>query len=307
MVNNGQRVSFWHDRWIGDSPFRTFVQGPLSFSECSLRVCDVVGSGSVWNLGGLSLLLPTSVVDDIRAIYVCSLSPKEDCLAWDSNKGDFSSKLALQLTNKHPIAFNSILSDPSYIWKVTTSPRIHFFLWQCYYESVLMHDTLIARGLNIPHGCPHCSCPFESLSHTLWGCPDSISIWNDLSIPVSCSHSFLFLPLDWISFNCTSSKAYDKSHIAWQTIFSFGLWTIRLRRNHVAFNSSPLLPDPVRNIISFAFEFFCLMGDKSSFKSLTPIAVKWVPPILGRAKLNTDGSSLGNPGVARAWGWGSDP
>jgi hypothetical protein len=86
VVNNGQRVSFWHDRWIGDAPLRTFVQGPLSLSECSLQVSDVVGSGSVWNLGGLSLLLPTSVVDDIRAIYVCSLSPKEDCLAWDSNK-----------------------------------------------------------------------------------------------------------------------------------------------------------------------------------------------------------------------------
>ena len=49
----------------------------------------------------------------------------------------------------------------------------------------------------------------------------------------------------------------------------------------MAFNSSPLLPDPVRNIISFALEFFYLMGDKSSSKSLNPIAVKWVPSLLG--------------------------
>uniref|UniRef100_A0A2N9F8F6 RNase H type-1 domain-containing protein n=1 Tax=Fagus sylvatica TaxID=28930 RepID=A0A2N9F8F6_FAGSY len=296
------RVSFWHDRWIGDVSHRSLVQGPLSLSESLLRVCDVVGSGSVWNLAGLSLLLPTSVVEAIRGTYVCSFNPKEDCLAWDSNKGDFSSKLALQLANKHPFVLSSNLSDPSWIWKVDASPRIRFFLWQCYHDSVPMRDTLLARGLNIPHGCPRCSCPFESLSHTLRDCPDSISIWNNLSIPISCSQSFTFPLLDWISFNCSSSKAHDKSHIAWQTVFSFGLWTIWLRRNLLAFNSSPMLLDPIRNILSFASEFFCLMGDKSNSKFVSSIAVKWVPPTLGRAKLNTDGSSLGNPGVAGGGG-----
>ena len=103
VIHNGQCVSFWHDRWIGDAPLRSLVHGPLSLSESLLRVCDVVGSGSVWTLAGLSLLLPTPVVEAIRATYVCSLSPKEDCLAWDSNKGDFCSKLALQLATKHPI------------------------------------------------------------------------------------------------------------------------------------------------------------------------------------------------------------
>uniref|UniRef100_A0A2N9HGS1 RNase H type-1 domain-containing protein n=1 Tax=Fagus sylvatica TaxID=28930 RepID=A0A2N9HGS1_FAGSY len=76
VINNGQRVSFWHDRWIGDAPLRSLVHGPLSLSESLLRVCDVVGSGSVWNLAGLSLLLPTPVVEAIRATYVCSLRPK---------------------------------------------------------------------------------------------------------------------------------------------------------------------------------------------------------------------------------------
>jgi ribonuclease HI len=302
VIHNGQRVSFWHDRWIGDAPLRSLVHGPLSLSESLLRVCDVVGSGSVWNLAGLSLLLPTPVVEAIRATYVCSLSPKEDCLAWDSNKGDFSSRIALQLANKHPIGLNSNLSDPSWIWKVATSPRIRFFLWQCYHDSVPVRDTLLARGLNIPHGCPRCSCPFESLSHTLRDCPDSFSIWNDLSIPTSCSQSFTFPLMDWISFNCSSSKAHDKSHIAWQTVFSFGLWTIWLRRNLLAFNSSPILPDPIRNILSFAAEFFCLMGDTANSKTASSIAVKWLPPTLGRAKLNTDGSSLGNPGIAGGGG-----
>jgi hypothetical protein len=28
--NNGHIVSFWHDLWVGDSPLRTLVHGPLS-------------------------------------------------------------------------------------------------------------------------------------------------------------------------------------------------------------------------------------------------------------------------------------
>uniref|UniRef100_A0A2N9GVG0 RNase H type-1 domain-containing protein n=1 Tax=Fagus sylvatica TaxID=28930 RepID=A0A2N9GVG0_FAGSY len=42
VVNNGHTVSFWHDLWVGDSPLRTLVHGPLSIWEDTLRVCDVV-------------------------------------------------------------------------------------------------------------------------------------------------------------------------------------------------------------------------------------------------------------------------
>jgi hypothetical protein len=55
VVNNGHTVSFWHDLWVGDSPLRTLVHGPLSIWEDTLRVYDVVEGVSMWNLSIPSL------------------------------------------------------------------------------------------------------------------------------------------------------------------------------------------------------------------------------------------------------------
>ena len=55
------------------------------------------------------------------------------------------------------------------------------------------------------------------------------------------------------------------------------------------------------NTISFASEFFYLIGSYSKIKNMVPTPIKWSPP-LGWFKLNIDGSSLGNPGLARGGG-----
>ena len=60
--------------------------------------------------------------------------------------------------------------------------------------------------------------------------------------------------------------------------------------------------DPVKSIISYASEFFHLIGSYSKVKNVVSIPIKWVAPPLGWFKLNTDGSSLGNPGLARGAG-----
>ena len=42
VVNNGRHVSFWHDKWVGDSTIRELVQGPLTPVKNLLKVCDVI-------------------------------------------------------------------------------------------------------------------------------------------------------------------------------------------------------------------------------------------------------------------------
>ena len=56
------------------------------------------------------------------------------------------------------------------------------------------------------------------------------------------------------------------------------------------------------NVISYATEFYHLIGNCSKVKSRISTFIKWVSPPLGWFKLNTDGSSLGNPGMARGGG-----
>ena len=53
---------------------------------------------------------------------------------------------------------------------------------------------------------------------------------------------------------------------------------------------------------SHAVEFFYLMDFKQSSKNLVPILVKWIPPSVNWAKLNTDGLVMGESGLAGGGG-----
>jgi hypothetical protein len=164
-----------------------------------------------------------------------------------------------------------------------------------------VQDTLASRGINIPTFCPRCSGSTETLIHLLRDCPDSIVFWNAFRYP-SVGTQFYSAPLvDWINANCSVSSTHDHN-IPWQTIFSFGIWNLWLRRNQFVFDPGASFSDPIATTISFALEFYYLIGSYSKVKIRTPIPVKWNPPPVGWFKLNTDGSSLGNPGLARGGG-----
>jgi ribonuclease HI len=300
VVNNGQEISFWHDLWVGDSPLCSLVHGPLSVWEDSLRVCDVVEGVSMWNLSTLTLAIPTSTRESIKAISVCPNRPLADKRVWDSDGGDF------KLGKAYSIACNkfsecSSLKPSSWIWKVRASPRIMFFLWQCYHLSVPVREILASRGLNIPTFCPRCLAPNESLIHMLRDCPDSIAFWNSFRFPSVGNHFYFASLFDWIHSNCTASSTHDHN-IPWQTLFSFGIWSLWLRRNQFVFKPDSLVLDSVVNAISYVSEFFYLIGSYSKVKNMISTPIKWFSPPLGWFKLNTDGASLGNPGLAGGGG-----
>ena len=60
--------------------------------------------------------------------------------------------------------------------------------------------------------------------------------------------------------------------------------------------------DPVANAISYASKFFYFIGSYSKVKNMISTPIKWVSPPLDWFKLNTDVSSLGNPGLAGGGG-----
>jgi ribonuclease HI len=75
-----------------------------------------------------------------------------------------------------------------------------------------------------------------------------------------------------------------------------------LRRNQFVFKPYSHFLDPVVNVVSYTLEFFYLIGSYSKVKNMIFTPIKWVSPPLGWFKLNTDGSSLGNLGLAGGGG-----
>ena len=132
-------------------------------------------------------LYPPPLLAQIKAINLCTLSSREDCVAWDSPDDAFNLRRAYfgtipSLTQQNP---------SKWIWKTIANPRILFFLWQCYHNSVFVRGTLVSRGMAIPPLCPRCSHLVETLSHALRDCPDFVLFWNNISPPSSCLPSFL--------------------------------------------------------------------------------------------------------------------
>ena len=132
-------------------------------------------------------------------------------------------------------------------------------------------------------------------------CPDSITFWNSFRFPYFGFQFYSASLLDWIHINYTASFTHDHN-IPWQTLFTFGIWSLWLRKNQFVFKPDSCFLDPMRNTISYVSEYFYLIGNCSKEKTRISIPIKWVSPPLGWFKLNTDGSSLGNPGLA--WGGG---
>jgi hypothetical protein len=123
---------------------------------------------------------------------------------WDSHRGGFSLSKAYLLACNSFTDCNS-LKPSSWIWKVRTSLRILFFLWQCYHLSVPMRDTLSSCGLNILTFCPRCLGPSETLIHLLRDCPDSISFWQAFQSPSLCNQFYFASLFDRLHSNCNAN------------------------------------------------------------------------------------------------------
>ena len=96
--------------------------------------------------------------------------------------------------------------------------------------------------------------------------------------------------------------SHSSLNLPWQTPFAFGLWTLWLFRNQAIFNPSHRPPDLLHNSISLAFEFFYFSAANPTPAPKKAIHFKWECPPSSWFKLNTDGSSIGNPGRAGGGG-----
>ena len=84
--------------------------------------------------------------------------------------------------------------------------------------------------------------------------------------------------------------------------FPFALWTIWLHRNKIVFGRSHLQKDSKAEAVAKAAEFLHLGINGKQIRAKTKIQIRWHQPPLSWFKLNTNGSSLGNPGLAGGGG-----
>ena len=156
--------------------------------------------------------------------------------------------------------------------------------------------------MDIPFLCPVCNHEPETILHALRDCPKAQSFWNSLSPPFRSNLFYGLQLVDWLNLNCKTSMSSLSSNINWSILFPFAVWTLWLHRNCIAFDNPHHHKDLKHETMAKASEFLYLGMTEKHNPVKVKIQVQWLPPPVNWVKLNSDGSSMGNPGLAGGGG-----
>ena len=164
-VKNGASINFWNDFWLSSGSVRSLIQGPLSREEEQLTVQQSFEPNGEWNPRKISFELLHQISNTIRATSLSYNLNAKDSLIWAFSKdGLFSHKSAYLLAKGlNPLNPNTLSLD--WFWKIETLPRIQFFIWLCFHNSVPTGEVLGSRGLSLNPICFLCLHNNESIDH----------------------------------------------------------------------------------------------------------------------------------------------
>lgn len=177
-------------------------------------------------------------------------------------------------------------------------PNVKNFLWQCCHSSIAVRAILNEKGLGIPPVCLVCNTKSETIVHALRDCPKAKCFWNSLLPPMS-PNLFNGVPLvEWLKINCRSSRISVISDMEWGTIFPMVVWVLWLHRNIIVFGRTGPQRCLLDENLVRAAEVAYLVSNGSQYTNRNKIQVRWLYPLSNWFKLNLNGSSRGNPGLA---------
>uniref|UniRef100_A0A2N9EL19 Reverse transcriptase domain-containing protein n=1 Tax=Fagus sylvatica TaxID=28930 RepID=A0A2N9EL19_FAGSY len=249
VVGQGTRVSFWKDKWCGDTSL--MVLFPTLFTCSSNRDATIAEVLSGPNSRGVREWNVTFVRDfndwevDVVAEFfqflhshmVPNAAPSDE-LRWKQCKdGVFTSRsYHYALIDRRGVRF-----PWKSIWRVKAPPRVAFFVWTATWGRILTCDNLMRRGYTMAGWCCMCCCDGETVDHLLLHCSAGQKLWN---------YVFLTFRVHWVLprkvadllFGWHNWFGKHHSHI-WNLIPLCLMWTVWRERNLRTFEDLSTPPD----------------------------------------------------------------
>ena len=162
----------------------------------------------------------------------------------------------------------------------------------------------VKRGLATNPNCNSCTQEEENSLHILRDCRYAREVWTQM-VPVDQQDTFFTLSLNtWLRSNLEKS-----AHPTWPILFTTAAWWLWKWRNVRCFEDPEFKPVyPSIFIHRKTKEITTAFNKENPFMAsptgsiATESLIKWIPPPEGWFKLNVDGASKGNPGIAGAGG-----
>uniref|UniRef100_A0A2N9IJZ1 Reverse transcriptase domain-containing protein n=1 Tax=Fagus sylvatica TaxID=28930 RepID=A0A2N9IJZ1_FAGSY len=221
VVGQGTRVSFWKDKWCGDTS--------LMFGEWNVTF---VRDFNDWEVDVVA-----EFFQFLHSHMVPNAAPPDE-LRWKQCKdGVFTSRsYHYALIDRRGVRF-----PWKSIWRVKAPPRVAFFVWTATWGRILTCDNLMRRGYMMAGWCCMCCCDGETVDHLLLHCSAVQKLWN---------YVFLTFRVHWVVprqvadllFGWHNWFGKHHSHI-WNLIPLCLMWTVWRERNLRTFEDLSTSPD----------------------------------------------------------------
>lgn len=192
VIGNGRSTKLWEERWIGSMSASMVTSTKQVSPQLKMRVakaekvCDLMTqTGREWDMELIRNIFPDETQERILAINPQGIIG-EDTYTWDFSKtghytvksGYWVQRNVINVSQKHQGADQPSL-DGLYqqIWKLSTSPKIHHFIWRCVSDALPTAATMRKRHISKDGSCGRCAMDKETANHILFKCPYARLVW----------------------------------------------------------------------------------------------------------------------------------
>nr|ABW81175.1 non-LTR retrotransposon transposase [Arabidopsis cebennensis] len=299
VVGDGQTTRFWADKWLMNTPLREDIIGPAPVGLEEARVCDLWQHGRGWLLENIAPYVAPDIRLRLKAVVVDNITGVRDRLSWgESLDGKFTVKSAYSSLMKDNTPRSDLSRMYDRVWKVIAPERVKIFLWLGVHQVIMTNMERQRRHLSDTGICQVCKGGDETIIHILRDCPAMYGIWTRIIPRRKRGTFFTQTLLEWVYDNLGDSGKVDGC--PWSCV----RWGWKWRCGNV-FGVNGKCRDMVKFVRDRASEVIqahLVEGNSGKIRGRIERMVSWVKPAEGWLKLNTDGASKGNPGLATAGG-----
>ncbi|KAL9288897.1 putative ribonuclease H domain, reverse transcriptase zinc-binding domain-containing protein [Arabidopsis thaliana] len=304
VVGDGKDICFWDDKWLVEDPIRDLAVVELPADFQGIKIRELWHEGSGWDLAKIIPYVSEGVRLRLLSMVVDTVTGSNDRTSWGATaNGQFTVKSAYSFLLQSGTQAQNMRQFFDRVWRVTTTERVRVFIWLVVHQVIMTNVERRRRHLSASGVCQVCKGGDETILHVLRDCPSIAGIWGRLVPRGKITAFFASNILDWVYQNL--SDVTEIRGCPWATLFAIVVWWAWKWRCGNVFGENGRCRDRVRFVVDQAREIWMAhlnLRRGARRGSEVKMSIKWTLPSTGWFKLNTDGASRGNPGLATAGG-----
>lgn len=240
-VRNGQRASFWFDKWTPLGPLLKYVgdDGPrllgIPIQSSVSAALDNYSRRAHRHRSGQILALH----GHLSTIHMSAHLSDGDSYSWEIQGSEFE-KFPTAKTWDYLRPRNQVKVWSDSVWFKGATPKHSFIMWMAQLDRLPTRSRLAAWGMQIPSTCCLCSDFEETRDHLLLRCAFSEHVWNLIQTRLHLSPCIFYTwpsLLAWTKLKTASSPQILRKLVAQAAIYH--IWK---QRNNFLYNQISVPP-----------------------------------------------------------------